>query len=59
MPNFVAAMIVVAVMNSDNPETREEDYAAAMIAIQNLSLTAVELGLGSSVPACCAFSAAL
>src|SRR5947209_5198201 len=38
------AMIVVAVVDSDNPETREEDYAAAMMAIQNLSLGAVEMG---------------
>src|SRR3954463_9753775 len=40
-------MIAVAVVNSDNPETREEDYAAAMMAIQNMALAAVELGLGT------------
>src|SRR3954463_9880373 len=40
-------MIAVAVVNNDNPETREEDYAAAMMAIQNLALAAVELGLGT------------
>src|SRR4051812_48819156 len=40
-------MIAVAVVNSDDPETREEDYAAAMMAIQNISLAAVELGLGT------------
>ena len=40
-------MIAVAVANSDDPEIREEDYAAAMMAIQNISLTAVELGLGT------------
>ena len=40
-------MIAVAVMNHDNPETREEDYAAAMMAVQNIALTAVALGLGT------------
>ena len=40
-------MIAVAVVNNDNPEIREEDYAAAMMAVQNLSLAAVELGLGT------------
>jgi len=43
------AMIAVAVVNNDNPEIREEDYAAALMAIQNLSLTAVELGLGTHI----------
>ena len=42
-------MIAVAVVNNDNPETREEDYAAAMMAIENLVLAAVELGLGTHV----------
>lgn len=42
-------MIVVAVVNSDNPEIREEDYAATMMAIQNLALTAVEAGLGTHI----------
>lgn len=42
-------MIAVAVVNNDNPETREEDYAAALMAIQNLSLTAMELGLGTHI----------
>src|SRR3954452_12366071 len=36
------AMLVVAVMESTDPEQREEDYAAAMMAIQNIMLTAVE-----------------
>ena len=40
-------MIAVAVMSNENPETSEEDYGAAMMAIQNLSLAAVELGLGT------------
>lgn len=40
-------MIAVAVVNSDNPEIREEDYAAAMMGVENLALVAVELGLGT------------
>ena len=35
-------MIAVAVVETDNPEQREEDYAAAMMAIQNLALSAVD-----------------
>lgn len=42
-------MIAVAVVNNDNPEIRDEDYAAAMMAIQNLALTAVEVGLGTHI----------
>lgn len=42
-------MIAVAVVTHDDPELREEDYAAAMMAIQNLALTAVELGLGTHI----------
>jgi nitroreductase len=41
------AMIAVAVADTDDPELREENYAAAMMAIQNLSLLAVEMGLGT------------
>ena len=44
-----AVMIAVAVVNSDNPEAREEDYAAAMMGIQNIALAAVELGLGNAI----------
>ncbi len=40
-------MLAVAVVDNENPETREEDYAAVMMAIQNLSLAAVALGLGT------------
>src|SRR4051812_34467706 len=40
-------MIAVAVLTSDNPEQAEEDYAAVMMAIQNITLSAVELGLGT------------
>jgi nitroreductase len=40
-------MIAVAVVANENPEIREEDYAAVMMGIENLSLAAVELGLGT------------
>ena len=43
------AMLVVAVLNNESPEIREEDYAAAMMAIQNLSLAAHEIGLGTHI----------
>lgn len=43
------AMIAVAVTQSDDPETREEDYAAAMMAIENLALAAVATGLGTHI----------
>ena len=42
-------MIAVAIVHDDNPEIREEDYAAAMMAIENLALTAVALGLGTHI----------
>lgn len=42
-------MIAVAVVNTEDPEVREEDYAAAMMAIQNMALVAVELGLGTHI----------
>ena len=42
-------MIAVAVPQHENPEIREEDYAAAMMGIQNLALTAVSLGLGTHI----------
>ena len=43
------AMLIVAVVDNENPEIREEDYAAVMMAIQNLALAALELGLGTHV----------
>jgi nitroreductase len=43
------AMIAVAVVNTDNAEAREEDYAATMMGIENLALAAVELGLGTAI----------
>lgn len=42
-------MLVVSVVDNENPEIREEDYAAAMMAIQNIALVAVELGLGTHI----------
>jgi nitroreductase len=42
-------MIVVAMKQDENPEIRQEDYAAAMMAVQNLSLAAVQLGLGTHI----------
>jgi nitroreductase len=43
------AMIVVAMVQNANAEIAEEDYAAAMMAIQNLSLAAVAAGLGTAI----------
>lgn len=40
-------MIAVAMTLDENAEKREEDYAAVMMAVQNLSLAAVEAGLGT------------
>jgi nitroreductase len=42
-------MLIVALAENENPEIKEEDYAAVMMAIQNLSLAAVSLGLGTHV----------
>ena len=42
-------MIAVAVAEDPNPEIREEDVAAAMMAVQNLSIAAVERGLGTHI----------
>jgi nitroreductase len=43
------AMLAVSMIVSDNPETREEDYAATMMAVQNLMLAAHASGLGTHV----------
>lgn len=43
----VPATIAVSVTVDDNPEIREEDYATALMAVQNLMLAAVDAGLGS------------
>lgn len=41
------AMLVVAIVRDENPEIHEEDYAAAYMGLQNLSLLAHEMGLGT------------
>lgn len=41
------ALIAVAQVLHENPETREEDYAACMQAVSNMMLAAVERGLGT------------
>ena len=43
------AMIAVAVLTNENPEIREEDYAATMMAVQTLALAAAERGLGTHI----------
>lgn len=43
------AMVVVAMTQHENPEIREEDYASALMAVQNLSLAAHASGLGSHI----------
>ncbi len=43
------AMLAVSIVLDDNPEIREEDYAAAYMAIENLSLAAHALGLGTHI----------
>src|SRR3954471_8618561 len=43
------AMIAVAVVVSPDAEQAEEDYAATMMAVQNLALAAMELGLGTAI----------
>ena len=43
------AVIAVAMRLDDNPEIREEDYAAAMMAVQNIMLAAVDMGLGTHI----------
>ncbi|MCC6317692.1 MAG: DUF480 domain-containing protein [Gemmatimonadaceae bacterium] len=43
------ALIAVAMVQSDSPEQREEDYAAVMQAVALMMLVAVERGLGTHV----------
>lgn len=42
-------MIAIAVVQSDDPEVAKEDFAAAMMAVQTLSLAALDLGLGTHI----------
>jgi nitroreductase len=43
----VPAVIVVSMTLDEKPETREEDYAATMMGVQNLLLAAGAMGLGT------------
>ena len=43
------ALIAVAMVKHENPETREEDYAAVMQAVSIIMLAAVERGLGTHI----------
>lgn len=43
------AMIIVAMTQDENAEKREEDYAAVMMAVQNIALAAVQNGLGTHI----------
>lgn len=43
------AVVAVAMTLHDDPEIREEDYAATMMAVQNLSLAALARGLGTHI----------
>ncbi|NNF12988.1 MAG: nitroreductase [Gemmatimonadetes bacterium] len=43
------AMMAVSMTLDENPEIREEDYAATYMAIQNLCLAACAMGLGTHV----------
>jgi nitroreductase len=43
------ALVAVAQVVHESPETREEDYAAVMQAVDNMMLVAVERGLGTHV----------
>jgi nitroreductase len=42
-------MIAIAVVKNENQEIADEDYAATMMGVHNLALTAVELGLGTAI----------
>jgi nitroreductase len=43
------AMIAVAMTLDENPEIREEDYAATMMGVENLLLAASAMGLGTHI----------
>lgn len=42
-------MIAFAMLENENPEIREEDYAAVMMGVQNAALAAHEMGLGTHI----------
>lgn len=43
----IPAELAVTMQLNENPEIREEDYAATMMAVENLLLMAQEMGLGT------------
>jgi nitroreductase len=43
------AMIAVALTKANDPAVEEENYAATMMAVQNIALTATELGFGTAI----------
>lgn len=43
------AMLAVSMTLDENPEIREEDYAATMMAVQNICLAAHAVGLGAHI----------
>ena len=45
----VPITIAVGMTLDENPDIREEDYATAMMAVQNLCLAAREMGLGTHI----------
>lgn len=45
----IPAVIAISVALDENPEIREEDYATAMMAAQNIMLGAMSLGLGTHI----------
>jgi nitroreductase len=45
----VPATVAVAITLDENPEIREEDYAATMMAVENLCLAAHATGLGTHI----------
>lgn len=49
LADAVGAPLMIAIVQvlHDNPEIREEDYAACWMAVENMLVGAVELGLGS------------
>lgn len=45
----VPCMIAVTMHLDPDPEIREEDYAACYMAVENMALAAVEMGLGTQI----------
>jgi nitroreductase len=43
------ALVAVALVQDDDPEIREEDYAAVFMGMENLALAAVSAGLGTHI----------